>query len=56
MLQPQTTRHISIDESYRNSSGGRADYRFYKNKDGNKRYFTEIQVNELPMPGEKGLL
>jgi len=32
---------------------GKLTYRTFNDKDGNKRYFTEIQVNELLMLGEK---
>lgn len=32
---------------------GKLTYRTYNDKDGNKKYFTEIQVNELLMLGEK---
>ena len=32
---------------------GKLTYRTYNDKEGNKRYFTEIQVNELLMLGEK---
>ena len=32
---------------------GKLTYRTYSDKDGNKKYFTEIQVNELLMLGEK---
>ena len=32
---------------------GKLTYRSYNDKDGNKKYFTEIQVNELLMLGEK---
>ena len=32
---------------------GKLTYRNYNDKDGNKKYFTEIQVNELLMLGEK---
>lgn len=33
---------------------GKLTYRTYNDKDGVKKYFTEIQVNELLMLGEKG--
>lgn len=32
---------------------GKLTYRTYNDKDGVKKYFTEIQVNELLMLGEK---
>jgi single-strand DNA-binding protein len=32
---------------------GKLTYRTYSDKDGVKKYFTEIQVNELLMLGEK---
>jgi len=32
---------------------GKLTYRTYNDKEGNKKYFTEIQVNELLMLGEK---
>jgi single-strand DNA-binding protein len=32
---------------------GKLTYRTFNDKEGNKRYFTEIQVNELLMLGEK---
>lgn len=32
---------------------GKLTYRTYNDKDGNKKSFTEIQVNELLMLGEK---
>jgi single-strand DNA-binding protein len=32
---------------------GKLTYRTYNDKDGNKKYFTEIQVNELLMLGDK---
>ena len=32
---------------------GKLTYRTYNDKEGNKRYFTEIQINELLMLGEK---
>jgi single-strand DNA-binding protein len=32
---------------------GKLTYRSYNDKEGNKKYFTEIQVNELLMLGEK---
>lgn len=32
---------------------GKLTNRSYNDKDGNKKYFTEIQVNELLMLGEK---
>lgn len=32
---------------------GKLTYRTYNDKEGNKRHFTEIQVNELLMLGEK---
>lgn len=32
---------------------GKITYRTYNDKDGIKKYFTEIQVNELLMLGEK---
>jgi single-strand DNA-binding protein len=32
---------------------GKLTYRSYNDKDGNKKFFTEIQVNELLMLGEK---
>jgi single-strand DNA-binding protein len=32
---------------------GKLTYRTYNDKDGNKKYFTEIQVNELLMLGER---
>lgn len=32
---------------------GKLTYRTYNDKDGIKKYFTEIQVNELLMLGEK---
>jgi single-strand DNA-binding protein len=32
---------------------GKLTNRTYNDKDGNKKYFTEIQVNELLMLGEK---
>lgn len=32
---------------------GKLTYRTYNDKDGSKKYFTEIQVNELLMLGEK---
>jgi single-strand DNA-binding protein len=32
---------------------GKLTYRSYSDKEGNKKYFTEIQVNELLMLGER---
>jgi single-strand DNA-binding protein len=32
---------------------GKLTYRTYNDKDGNKKYYTEIQVNELLMLGER---
>jgi single-strand DNA-binding protein len=32
---------------------GKLTYRSYNDKEGNKKFFTEIQVNELLMLGEK---
>ena len=32
---------------------GKLTYRTYNDKEGNKKYFTEIQVNELLMLGDK---
>ena len=32
---------------------GKITYRTYNDKDGNKKYFTEIQVSELLMLGDK---
>jgi single-strand DNA-binding protein len=32
---------------------GKLTYRTYNDKEGNKKYFTEIQVNELLMLGER---
>ena len=32
---------------------GKLTYRTYNDKDGNKKYFTEIQVNELLLLGTK---
>jgi len=32
---------------------GKLTYRTYNDKEGNKKHFTEIQVNELLMLGEK---
>jgi single-strand DNA-binding protein len=32
---------------------GKLTYRTYNDKDGTKKYFTEIQVNELLMLGER---
>ena len=32
---------------------GKLTYRTHNDKEGNKRYFTEIQINELLMLGEK---
>ena len=32
---------------------GKIDYRSYDDKDGNKKYITEVQVNEMLMLGSR---